>query len=114
MNINHSSAIIKPSPLTPIGTAKPRAISQAALAHADISDTSREKLASYVGYQQQQALVQTAQNAYSQKQEPEAPVVTGEIAKNAAAKQTQQALTFMAINALTEKSAERPHIQTKA
>lgn len=40
-------------------------------------------------------------------------MISGEIAKNAVAKQTQQTLTFIAINALTERSAERPHIQTK-
>lgn len=90
-------------------------IANAALSSPNISAASREKLAEHVNRQQQQALLETAKNAFSPAEEETTPtMITGDIAKTAAKKQSQQALAFMAIDKLTEKAAERPRIQTEA
>jgi len=126
MNINSSTALPKQqtqalSQSTGSAGAKkaPKVHSQpmatTALNNPDISAASREKLASYVTHQQQQALLETAKNAFAPaEEESSATMITGEIAQTAAKKQTQQALAFMAIDKLSEKAAQRPHIQTKA
>ncbi len=123
MNISHDAA----TPITKqqTHTLSPNAaqatkthtapIAKAALSSPDISAASREKLASYVEFQQQQSLIKTAQKAFTPTEEETIPTQpTGEIAKEAAKKQTKQALAFIAIDAISEKVSDRPQVQTQA
>lgn len=79
-----------------------------------------ENLAAAVKLKQQQELIQTAQQAFNDKDSEQQSLVTptGEIAKNAAIKHTKQTLAFAAIEAFQESEhrpiQDRPRIQTQA
>lgn len=89
-------------------------VAKVALSSSNLSGDARETVATYVGYQQQQALLQTAQKAFAQDESEPNVSITGEIAAEAAKQQTKQALAFTAIEKVNEKLEQRPSIQTKA
>ena len=114
MNITNTVSTLPPAQSLP-KSSRTTPVASAALNSPDISAEAREKLAAHVSRQQQQALLETAKNAFAPtEEESSATMITGEIAQTAAKKQTQQALAFMAIDKLSEKAAQRPHIQIQA
>ena len=81
----------------------------------NLSNENRKALVSMVEIKQQQALVETAQNAYQAGAEESATMdITGEIAREAAKKQNKQSLAISIIERIQQSGSDRPHIQVNA
>lgn len=119
MNINRHSVVH--SVQSPISSAVQRplqnhtaAVAKVALSSSNLSGESRENVATYVGLQQQQALLKTAQKVFTEDESASDDLFTGEIAANAAKQQTKQALAFAAIEKVNDHLEQRPRIQISA
>lgn len=89
--------------------------SQALNEQNGLSNEKREGVVSMVKLKQQQALIKTVQNAY-QTEPKEIPVadITGEIAREAAKKETKQSLAMTIIERIQQAGSNRPSIQVEA
>lgn len=89
--------------------------SQALNEQNGLSNEKREGVVSMVELKQQQALIKTVQNAY-QTEPKEIPVadITGEIAREAAKKETKQSLAMTIIERIQQAGSNRPSIQVEA
>ena len=89
--------------------------SQALNEQNSLSNEKREGVVSMVELKQQQALIRTVQNAY-QTEPKEIPVadITGEIAREAAKKETKQSLAMTIIERIQQAGSNRPSIQVEA
>ena len=81
----------------------------------NLSNENRKALVSMVEIKQQQALIETTQNAYHAEAEESAAMdITVEIAREAAKKQNKQSLAISIIERIQQSGSDRPHIQVNA